>query len=71
MVTWLWCAQEKFTPDNQKEVTKKVWEGEKSFLHMTCHLHLIDIAMKFQSDIPYSYRVMAHTRVVRKKKKKK
>ena len=50
--------------NNQREVTQKVGKEEQSFLHTTRRLDLIQIAMKFHSDIPYGYRVMMRTRLV-------
>ena len=61
------ATQEKFTPDDQRKVTKKVWKGEKLFLHAARHLHLKDIAMKFHTDIPYCHQIIACTRAVWKK----
>ena len=52
---------------NQRETTQKVRKGEQSFLHDTCHLDIIHIAVKFPSDIPYGYRVTVRTRIVCKK----
>ena len=61
-----------FMPDNWREVNKKVWKGEKSFLHATLQLYLINSAMKFHSDIPYGYQLYGgHKGSLKKKKQKK
>ena len=51
----------------KREVTKKVRKGEQSFMHVTCRLYLIYIAIKFHQDILYCYLIMACKRVVWKK----
>ena len=52
---------------NQMEVTQKVRKGQQSFLHGTCRLDNIQIAMKLHLDIPYGYRVTVRKRIVCKK----
>ena len=42
-------------------------KGRESFLHMTCCLGLIYIALKFHSDIPYCYQVKICTSIDCKK----
>ena len=42
---------------NQREVTQKVRKGEQLFLHPTCRLDLIYIAIKFHQDVSYGNKV--------------
>ena len=61
MVTELRCTQKK---SNQKAVIQKLRKGEQPFLYASYCLVLVHIAMKFHKNVPYSYLVMARTRIV-------
>ena len=51
---------------NQRGITWKIRKKEQSFLCTTHRRDLIHILIKLHEDIPNSYRVMSHTRILEK-----
>ena len=49
--------KDRIKKSNLREVTQKVRKTEQSFLHTTCCLELIQIAMQFNSEILFVTRL--------------